>query len=607
MEDKTFTYVFYDILEKVLQLSENPSQFAAYLTQQIRELIGVKTIVITRTDETDTSKIYSVFPVRKTEWANQEAIIQLSEICLKSDTIQFFNDSENREVSEILSKLDIEKAIAVPLIAGNRKVGSILLLDIMDLAGIDAVIEILTRLSGVFALIIRNSLLYYNLEKLVEQRTAELQLQNQKLIEREQELNAANEEYHALNEELVENVARTEEINLQLVEAKVKTEESEKQLSIVYNNTTDLLCLLEVGADKSMRYVSVNKTYLEAGRLQDFILSESDFINKNVSAVLKEVLKLDDKTIEAEVNQLLDVVESKLIKRFVRAVENPFGTVYLETNLIPIVNHEQVCTHILWSSRNITELKKTEIELIKAKEKAEESDRLKTAFLQNMSHEIRTPMNAIMGFSSLLVNNFNNKEKLHNFSKIIEQRCNDLLDIINDILDISKIESGQNNVNIEECDLNRLFTELSLFFGDYQKRTNKQHIQLKMLQTSDENIARIKTDKLKLKQILINLISNAFKFTESGWVECGFSRENDKVLFYVSDTGIGIPKDKYSCVFERFVQLKQLSARNIGGTGLGLSIVKGLVELLGGNVWLESECNKGTTFFFTINYINLDT
>ncbi len=250
------------------------------------------------------------------------------------------------------------------------------------------------------------------------------------------------------------------------------------------------------------------------------------------------------------------------------------------------------------------ELRQTNEELIIAKEKAEESDRLKTAFLQNMSHEIRTPMNAIIGFSALLADNLNDKEKLNMYTKIIEQRGSDLLDIINDLLDISKIESGQYTLNIGECNINNLFVELNLFFRDYQERTSKQHIPLLMQHISDEDIIEIRTDSVKLKQILINLITNAFKYTEAGSVQCGCRLENDMLLFYVTDTGIGIAPDKSDFIFERFTRIVHPDFQSIGGTGLGLSIVKGIVGLLGGKVWFESEPGKGTTFYFTIKYIS---
>ena len=252
---------------------------------------------------------------------------------------------------------------------------------------------------------------------------------------------------------------------------------------------------------------------------------------------------------------------------------------------------------------DITVRKQAEKALLKSKEKAEESDRLKTAFLQNMSHEIRTPMNAIMGFSSLLAENYNNKPKLEQFSEIIKLRCNDLLEIINDILDISKIESGQLSVNSEICDLNELFTELTVFFKEQQKRIGKQQIKLIFMGDGNSSEIAIVTDKVKLRQIFINLIGNAFKFTDAGKIEGGCKFDaNRNLVFYVSDTGVGIPPDKQNVIFDRFIQLNQGSENLITGTGLGLSIVQGLVKLLGGEIKLESEIEKGTTFYFSIPF-----
>jgi len=212
-------------------------------------------------------------------------------------------------------------------------------------------------------------------------------------------------------------------------------------------------------------------------------------------------------------------------------------------------------------------------------------------------------MNAIMGFSELIVNQYNNKQQLEKYSAIIYQRCNDLLDIINDILDISKIESGQLLVHMEECNLNDLFSELTTFFKERQKRTGKQQIKFILHNLCDPQENEILTDKVKLKQIFINLIDNAFKFTDDGRIEGGCKFDHDhKLMFYVSDTGIGIPSDKKDVIFERFTQLNQGTDKVVSGTGLGLPIVKGLVELLGGQIFIESEQGKGSNFSFTISY-----
>ncbi len=258
--------------------------------------------------------------------------------------------------------------------------------------------------------------------------------------------------------------------------------------------------------------------------------------------------------------------------------------------------------HCFVTAVDITQRKQMEIELIQAKEQAQENDRLKTAFLHNMSHEIRTPLNAIKGFSQLLVRDSSNEKKLKNFTQIIDQRSDDLLAIIDDILDIAKIESGQLPIYLEECNLALLFEELTVQFVEYQQRHKKQHIKFCLQAFCDPSGAVIIADKGKLKQLFVNLLTNAFKFTNKGSVEGGCKFENSNLIFYVTDTGIGIPSDKQTEVFERFAQLRQTENRAVGGTGLGLSITRGLISLLGGEIFLNSEPGKGSTFSFTFPY-----
>ena len=378
------------------------------------------------------------------------------------------------------------------------------------------------------------------------------------------------------------------ETNQKLNSSKLEVEKSEINLQTILSSTNDIIasydlniCLLTFNKACSNIYKNLFGIEIYQGlcTLDLFPESMRDFwIFNNSRAIAGETFSIE----------------------FSLPTVN--GEVFFEQYYNPIYKDGKVICFSTFT-RDITERKRIELELINAKEHAEESDRLKTAFLQNMSHEIRTPMNAIMGFSSLLLDKADDKAKLKNFTDIINQRCSDLLDIINDILDISKIESGQLPVHLEETNLNELFTELNSFFKEYQKRISKQQIifSLKSFCTSEQNL--IITDKVKLKQIFINLISNAFKFTDTGKIEygCKFD-ENHNVLFYVSDTGMGIPTDKQQFVFERFTQLQQSTKMNIGGTGLGLPIVKALVSLLGGKVFLESEPGKGSTFSFTIPY-----
>lgn len=253
--------------------------------------------------------------------------------------------------------------------------------------------------------------------------------------------------------------------------------------------------------------------------------------------------------------------------------------------------------------KNFDHLNKMNAQLKEAKNKAEESDRLKTAFLQNTSHEIRTPLNAIMGFSELLSDHFDDKERLDEFTSIIRQRGADLLEIINGILDFAKIESGQVDIHLEECNLKDFCRELNIYFAELQARSGKQHIVLKMNFDIDQLNGPVLIDRSKLKQILTNLIANAFKFTNAGSIEIGCKMQKKNTLdFYVADTGIGIPASKHKSIFDRFIQATNETTRLYGGTGLGLSIVKGLLEILGGTIDLKSEPGKGSTFYFTIPY-----
>jgi PAS domain S-box-containing protein len=251
----------------------------------------------------------------------------------------------------------------------------------------------------------------------------------------------------------------------------------------------------------------------------------------------------------------------------------------------------------VWSFRDITERKKAETNLIAAKEKAEESDRLKTAFLHNISHEIRTPMNAILGFTALLNEPALPESEKKQFIDIIFQSGNQLLSIINDIVDLASIESGQVKINNKEININSTLRRLSEQFS-YKEKPQNITITLKMpLPDKEVNIV---TDGTKLAQIISNLINNAFKFTKKGRIDFGYEERGEFLEFFVKDTGIGISTEHHARVFERFYQVDSSASRKYTGTGLGLSICKAYVELLGGRIWLNSEEGKGTAFYFSI-------
>jgi PAS domain S-box-containing protein len=249
--------------------------------------------------------------------------------------------------------------------------------------------------------------------------------------------------------------------------------------------------------------------------------------------------------------------------------------------------------------QDITERKDAENALIKAREKAEESDRLKSAFLANMGHEIRTPMNGILGFSELLKNPALTGKEQQDYVSIIERSGVRMLNIINDLIDISKIESGQMNVNISDCSINEQSDFLFSFFRPEAETKGLSFSYKCGLSSCD---ALIKTDGEKVTAILTNLIKNAIKFTAKGSIEFGYTKKNEELEFYIKDTGVGVSEEQREFIFERFRQGTESLNRNYEGAGLGLSISRSFVEMLGGNIWLDSIPQKGSIFYFTIPY-----
>ncbi len=245
-------------------------------------------------------------------------------------------------------------------------------------------------------------------------------------------------------------------------------------------------------------------------------------------------------------------------------------------------------------------LKQSQEELEKERIRAKESDKLKYQFLSNMSHEIRTPINSLLGFSSLIAEPCIDEGTRKHYRKIIDHSGDQLVCIIDDIIDVAKIESNQMKFNIGSMDVNEILTELARINRNRIEIMNKKiQLHLKFPETSKKVI--IKTDIVRFRQIVNNLVVNAIKFTDSGSIEVGYDiieAENVFLKFYVKDSGIGIPGKLQKAIFERFTQVPNAASHQ--GAGLGLSIVKGLLDLLGGEIWVESEENKGSTFYFTI-------
>lgn len=262
--------------------------------------------------------------------------------------------------------------------------------------------------------------------------------------------------------------------------------------------------------------------------------------------------------------------------------------------------------YLIGTAFNITERKNAEEmlriannELIKAKNKAEESDMLKTAFINNISHEIRTPMNAIIGFSELLNDENLTFDKRKQYIELINSSSNQLLSIISDIISISNIQAGKEKLRIKELNLNNTLRNL---YKQFELKYKNESVQIRLKIPISDKLSEIKTDETKVTQILSNLIVNSLKFTNNGYVEFGYVIKSNWLEFYVEDTGIGIEEEAHLKIFERFTQANPSISDNYGGTGLGLSISKNFVEILGGTIWLKSKLGKGSTFYFTIPF-----
>ncbi|NVO20040.1 MAG: hypothetical protein HXX13_10090 [Bacteroidetes bacterium] len=251
----------------------------------------------------------------------------------------------------------------------------------------------------------------------------------------------------------------------------------------------------------------------------------------------------------------------------------------------------------------VDELERVKNELHINREKAGESDRLKSAFLCNMSHEIRTPLHAIMGFCGLIANSAISDSEKVKYANVINRNVDSMLELVNDIFDISQAEAGITHVEDEPVKVNDLLGAVTTWLNLEKAHAGKEYMQVKVVKGNKDADFTIFSDGYKLRRTLNNLAGNALKYSTEGFVELGYRfGNNNMVEFYVKDEGIGFSKDKLDVIFKNFRQLDESQTRQYGGLGLGLSVAQKFVELLGGTMWAESEPGKGSTFWFAIPY-----
>ena len=355
----------------------------------------------------------------------------------------------------------------------------------------------------------------------------------------------------------------------------------------IFQAIIDSIPELIVVKDLNGQYMYVNKAAEKA-----FGKKASDLIGQDDSSAFQSgESKI---TIEQELVEKRTIVNTDQVLKLYNGKVNTFNV-----TICPMYDEQGNTTGIIAVGRDITERKLMEQSLRNAKEKAEESDRLKSIFLHNISHEIRTPANAAIGFADFIVNPDISIEKRQHYANIISRSCQQILAIIADVVNTTTLESGKINVNITEVNINEIFKTIH---AQFEQQTHAKKIELKYTLGLDDIQSTIKTDKTKFTEILSNLIKNAIKFTLEGHVSFGYTLKGEWLEFFVEDTGIGISEDMHQIIFERFRQGDSSIYSRFGGTGLGLAITKGYIEMLDGEISVKSEKNKGSIFTFTLPY-----
>jgi PAS domain S-box-containing protein len=404
------------------------------------------------------------------------------------------------------------------------------------------------------------------------------------LLSKNNELLASEEEIRAANEELVTTADALKQSNEELILANEKTEKINANISAIIENTTD--SIWAINTNYELLYINnvfKNEFFISFGVQLETGMSLLNALPDTIKPIWKSRY---DRVLSNEQFVFEDKID----------IGNSF--VYIQVAMNPIVADKKNIGASFFGS-NVTERKQAEQELIKAKEKAEESDKLKTAFLENISHEVRTPMNAILGFSELLLKQNLTNESRNHFTDVMHKATYQLLSIVDNTITLAYLETKQLKINREDFNPAILLSKLFEKYTNKKQLIEKEHIQLFMHKPETSN-SLINNDCIRINQIFKILLDNAFKFTEKGSIEFGYTFDENKINFFVKDTGIGIPPEKQEIIFESFAQADKTIRQLFGGLGVGLSIALGLVNLLDGKVTLNSQTNIGTEIIFSL-------
>lgn len=370
----------------------------------------------------------------------------------------------------------------------------------------------------------------------------------------------------------------------------LKNTEELERYKAVFSNANDGIFLI----DKSNAIIEANQKVCDL-----FQMDKAEIIGKNPAELSPEI-QADGSLSTEKAAHVIQVALAGKPQRFSWRHKKKDGSIFeAEVSLGTSMLQSGKVIHALL--RDVTSQKKSERELVDARLKAEDADKLKSAFLANMSHEIRTPLNSIIGFSEIMLDEDTSEEEKTQFLELISSAGKTLLQLIDDIIDISKIEAGQIRIAISEFDVHQVLDEILINSLNERKKRDKESIEIRLKKGLNLDNFFIESDPFRFRQIMMNLIINAIKFVDKGFIEFGYTHpKSGLVQFYVKDTGVGIERDKSHLIFQRFGQVDSTYKRNMDGTGLGLAICHSLTHLLGGEIWFDSEQGKGTTFYFTL-------
>ncbi len=355
--------------------------------------------------------------------------------------------------------------------------------------------------------------------------------------------------------------------------------------------------LTENSRDHILRIEQNSKvSYCNSSFLRDYGFKSEDVIDK----AFIDIKNIPEEFKRGLLPKVNDVLKNGIVTNIEIVIHYKGRYLVFDWIITPELNVAGHSHSVLVVGRDFTGRKNVERELMIAKDRAESADKLKSAFLANMSHEIRTPLNAIVGFANLLKEDLIDREEKEEYINIINKSSDNLMMLINDIIDLARIESGQLNLLRAEVDINTMLNSLYTTFKQRGKTEKGESVSVVLSIPGNKKSLNILADENRLIQIFNNLLGNALKFTDKGFVDFGYTIDSDVVRFYVKDTGFGIVHEKHKLIFDQFRQADESIAKKFGGTGLGLTICKRLVNAMGGNIGLISESGEGAEFFFTI-------